>query len=143
MSHIQDNEYGAYRKWGAVGWGIMSAVAGVVIDKFGMAAAFVLHVCECHTTHTHTHTHSDTYTHTHAHACRQQSSAQHVLAGFVRGWYACCNACVCVCVCVCHGRSRSTVPRARLGASRAPRAAGAAGAGCCGSCCQPEGKDTL
>ena len=33
-------EYGKQRMWGAVGWGIAAAIAGGMIDRFGLAAGF-------------------------------------------------------------------------------------------------------
>ncbi|KAJ9526126.1 hypothetical protein QJQ45_009593 [Haematococcus lacustris] len=38
-----EGQYGKLRKWGAVGWGAMSAVAGAVMGLWGMTAAFGLH----------------------------------------------------------------------------------------------------
>lgn len=32
---IREGQYGVYRKWGAVGWGTMSPVAGALIDWAG------------------------------------------------------------------------------------------------------------
>lgn len=39
-----EGQYGKLRKWGAVGWGAMSAVAGAVMGLWGMTAAFGLHI---------------------------------------------------------------------------------------------------
>jgi hypothetical protein len=40
----QDGEYGAYRKWGAVGWGAMSLLAGGLIQVGGMGAGLAAHL---------------------------------------------------------------------------------------------------
>ncbi len=33
-------EYGKQRLWGAVGWGVSAAIAGVMIDRYGLGAGF-------------------------------------------------------------------------------------------------------
>ncbi len=44
VAACRDGEYGKFRKWGAVGWGVMSTVAGAIIDSWGMRAAFAVHI---------------------------------------------------------------------------------------------------
>ncbi|MEW5309752.1 MAG: hypothetical protein WDW38_001614 [Sanguina aurantia] len=39
----QTSDYGKVRLWGAVGWGGFSSIAGLVIDRFGINAAFLIH----------------------------------------------------------------------------------------------------
>ncbi|GAX86214.1 hypothetical protein CEUSTIGMA_g13627.t1 [Chlamydomonas eustigma] len=39
-SCTEEGEYGKYRLWGAIGWGVMSSVAGVLMDQYGIGAAF-------------------------------------------------------------------------------------------------------
>lgn len=38
----QEGDYGKERLWGAVGWGVFSAVSGVVVHKYGIATAFYM-----------------------------------------------------------------------------------------------------
>eukprot|EP00798_Chlamydomonas_sp_ICE-L_P021540 gene21541-28532_t len=37
----EDGEYGKHRLWGAIGWGVVAAVAGAVIDRWGIESAFI------------------------------------------------------------------------------------------------------
>ena len=40
LNHVQGGNYGAQRMYGAIGWGTMSLVAGVVIQHYGIYAGF-------------------------------------------------------------------------------------------------------
>ena len=38
----RDGEYGKYRLWGAVGWGIMGSIVGLAMDRWGIGIGFLL-----------------------------------------------------------------------------------------------------
>ena len=41
---LEEGEYGRYRLWGAVGWGGMSWLAGLAMDKGGIGASYLLNL---------------------------------------------------------------------------------------------------
>ena len=41
---LQEGDYGSFRKWGAVGWGVTSTIAGAIIAHMGMLSAFMLNI---------------------------------------------------------------------------------------------------